>query len=134
MPDGFSVQPNKTSMVLFTRKRTQEPFRRPMLCGITLETSDSMKFLGIILDRKLTFIQNAEQRCRMANTVFWQCRRTYGASWGLKPSVVLWFINPSCSQSQLNVVMSGGISPLGALSERFSISYRVWPVRILPAQ
>lgn len=87
----LSVNPEKTSLVLFTKKRKLEPYRKPTLFGVTLENSDTMKFLGVILDKKLTFIPNIEQRYRMACNVFWQCRHSYGASWGLKPSVVLWF-------------------------------------------
>jgi hypothetical protein len=51
---GLSVNPNKTRLVAFTRKRKLTGFFEPHLFGKTLQCSKSVKYLGVILDSHLT--------------------------------------------------------------------------------
>ena len=46
--------------MLFARKYNIPLFRLPRLDGITLELSKEAKYLGVILDSKLSWKQNAE--------------------------------------------------------------------------
>lgn len=52
---SLSINPRKTEMVLFTRKRSLPGLRPPVIFGSKLNFSDEVKYLGITLDRKLTW-------------------------------------------------------------------------------
>ena len=67
--NGFTFAPAKTSAVHFTDK--QEMFREPdlHLNQVQIKFEDSIKFLGLIFDKKLTFrqhIQSVRARCNKA--------------------------------------------------------------------
>jgi hypothetical protein len=47
---GLSVNPDKTGLVAFTRKRKLQGFFEPQLSGVKLSLSGSVKYLGVILD------------------------------------------------------------------------------------
>jgi hypothetical protein len=51
---GLSVNPDKTGLVAFTRKRKLTGFFQPRLFGKALQCSTSVKYLGVILDSRLT--------------------------------------------------------------------------------
>ena len=51
---GLSVNPDKTGLVAFTRKRKLPGFFEPRLFGKILQRSMSIKYLGVILDSRLT--------------------------------------------------------------------------------
>jgi hypothetical protein len=48
-----TANPNKTKLILFTRKRKIIGFKNPLFFGKRLELSDFEKFLGVLLDSKL---------------------------------------------------------------------------------
>jgi hypothetical protein len=50
---GLSVNPGKTGLVAFTRKRKLQGFFEPQFFGVKLR---SVKYLGVILDSRLTWI------------------------------------------------------------------------------
>jgi len=52
---GLSVNPDKTGLVAFTRKRKLTGFFEPHLFGKSLQLSRSVKYLGVILDSRLTW-------------------------------------------------------------------------------
>ena len=52
---GLSVNPQKTEMVLFTRKRKLDGFKPIQIFGEELHRSTEVKYLGVILDSKLTW-------------------------------------------------------------------------------
>ena len=52
---GLSVNPDKTGLVAFTRIRKFEGFFEPRLFGKTLQCSMSVKYLGVILNSRLTW-------------------------------------------------------------------------------
>ena len=56
---GMKLNAKKTQIIYFSRSRTQNPQHPPLLIdGQVLESSDTMKILGVILDSKLTFEQH----------------------------------------------------------------------------
>lgn len=87
---GLSVNPEKTGLVLFTNKRKTLPFSAPTLFGELLVKTSKVKYLGVILDEKLTWKDHIEERMNKAIKVFWQCRSAFGKSWGLRPIVLYW--------------------------------------------
>jgi hypothetical protein len=47
---GLLVNPEKTDVVIFTRKRKLGGFFEPLLFGVTLHRSESVRYLGVTLD------------------------------------------------------------------------------------
>lgn len=87
---NLTVNPMKTKVVLFTRRRNLEGYSSPTFAGQILERTGAVKYLGVILDCKLTWKLHVENRVQKAIAVFWACRRTFGKTWGLKPRITYW--------------------------------------------
>jgi ribonuclease HI len=87
---GLSVNPNKTTAILFTNKRNLNGYKTPIIFGKELELQNQVKYLGVILDSKLNWNCHIDHRLRKATIALWQCRRAIGKTWGLKPKVVYW--------------------------------------------
>jgi hypothetical protein len=84
---GLSVNPDKTGLVTFTRKMKLTGFFEPQFFGVKLSLSESVKYLGVILDSRLTWRQHVEVKVRKAHNLLWACRRVW---WDLRPKVVHW--------------------------------------------
>ena len=63
---GLSVNPFKTELVLFSRKHKISLFGPPTLNGVVLNFVDKVKFLGLILDSKLSWQRNILERVKNA--------------------------------------------------------------------
>jgi len=102
---GLSVNPDKTGLVAFTRKRKLMEFFEPRLFGKTLKRSMSVKYLGVILDSRLTWKEHVDAKVKKAQNLMWACRTACGVAWGLKPRVVHWLyvaiIRPSVTFASL---------------------------------
>ncbi|XP_008214443.1 uncharacterized protein LOC103317660 [Nasonia vitripennis] len=55
---GLSVNLDKVEMVIFSRKYKLNAYRAPKLSGVALQAKDSAKYLGIVLDKKLTWVKH----------------------------------------------------------------------------
>jgi len=102
---GLSVNPDKTGLVAFTRRRKLTGFFEPRLFRKTLQCSMLVKYLGVILDSRLTWREHVDVRARKAQNLLWACRRAYGRAWDLGPRVVHWLyvsvIRPSVTFASL---------------------------------
>ena len=87
---GLSANPDKTGLVAFTRRRKTPGFFEPRLFGTTLHHSTSVKYLGVILDSRLTWKEHVDVKVRKAQNLMWACRKAFGVMWGLGPRVVHW--------------------------------------------
>jgi ribonuclease HI len=87
---GLSVNADKTTTVLFTRNRRLVGYTEPTLFGRAIGLKDQVKYLGVILDNKLTWNSHIDHRLRKATIALWQCRRAIGRTWGLRPKVIYW--------------------------------------------
>ena len=99
---GLSVNPEKTNLVLFTKKRKREGFSFPSLLGKRLELSLSVKYLGVILDSKLNWGEHMDKKLKKACASLWTCRRALGKSWGLQPRAISWIYNAVVKPSFLH--------------------------------
>jgi hypothetical protein len=85
---GLSVNPDKTGLVVFMRRRKLSGFFETRLFGRTLQRSMSVKYLGVILDSWLAWREHVEVRVRKAQNLLWACRTACGGVWAWDPG---WF-------------------------------------------
>ncbi|KAH8338612.1 hypothetical protein KR074_001173, partial [Drosophila pseudoananassae] len=55
-----------------------------------LSLSDSAKYLGIMLDRKLDWKSNIMDRANKATIALYTCRKAISLKWGMSPKIVRW--------------------------------------------
>jgi hypothetical protein len=88
---GLTVNPGTTGLDAINRKRKLPGFFVPKFFGVPLQCSRSIKYLGVILDARLTWKEHIEMRVGKARNMMWACRRACGRRWGLRPRVIHWF-------------------------------------------
>jgi hypothetical protein len=59
---GLTINPDKTGLVAFTGKRKLPGFFEPRLFGRTLQCSMSVKYLGVILNSRLTWSKHVDAK------------------------------------------------------------------------
>jgi hypothetical protein len=72
----LSVNPDKTGLVAFTRKRKLQGFLNHSFLELSL--SGLIKYLSVILDSRLTWREHGEVKVRKADNLLWACRRVCG--------------------------------------------------------
>lgn len=87
---GLNLNPDKTKVVLFTKKRKNKELPPIVIDGKTLEVVREIKYLGVTVDDKLLFNSHISQQCTKAKIAMMQCRRAIGNTWGLKPCTIHW--------------------------------------------
>jgi hypothetical protein len=85
----LSVNPDKTGLIAFTRKRKLQGFFEPQLSGVKLSLSGSVKYLGVILDSRLNWKEHVQVKVTKAHNLLWACRRAcvLGGVWAPRWSV-----------------------------------------------
>jgi hypothetical protein len=66
---GLSVNPDKTGLLAFTRRRKLPRFFEPRPFGMTLHHSMSVKYLGVIMDARLTWGEHMDIKARKAHNM-----------------------------------------------------------------
>lgn len=86
---GLSVNPDKTQLMMFSKANFDETKENcnAMFYGQKLKTYDSVKYLGITLDRKLTMKNHIDNLAERANKAFWAASIVGNSHWGAKPQV-----------------------------------------------
>lgn len=86
--EGLSVNPLKTAIVPFTRRINIKDLRNPTLGGVTIQFKSEIKYLGVILDKRLTWNSHLKRIKEKANFSWWQCSKLCGRNWGLRPKML----------------------------------------------
>ena len=77
---GLSVHPDKTGFVVFARRRELPGFFKPNFFRVTLRRSLSVKYLGVVLDSRLTWREHGDVKLRKAQNLLRGCMRAYGST------------------------------------------------------
>jgi hypothetical protein len=77
-------------VIPFTRKRNIKGLKEPILFSKMIQLYSEVKYLGITLDKGLTWKKQLVKVINKAYKAFWICRGTSGKTWGVKPKVIYW--------------------------------------------
>jgi hypothetical protein len=86
----LSIDPNKTVVIRFTKKRNVKGLKKPTLFNKRFQLSRDVTYLGITFDVGQTWKMQLDKFINKAYKAFWTCRDTFGKTWGLKPKVMYW--------------------------------------------
>jgi len=86
----LSMNPQKMVILPPTQIRYLRRLKEPTLSGYTLQLTTKVKYLGLTLDKGLTWKTQLKNLITKADRAFWTCTGTSGKIWGLKPRVVHW--------------------------------------------
>jgi hypothetical protein len=77
----LSFNPIKTVVITFTRNRNIKGLTEPILFCKMLQLSSEVKYLGITLDKGLTWKKQLDKVINKAYKTFWTYRGTVGKTW-----------------------------------------------------
>ena len=60
--------------------------------NLPLSVSNSVRYLGVVLDQKLTWKDQEQYVLKKALASFWVLRGAFGTTWGMKPKVIRWLL------------------------------------------
>jgi ribonuclease HI len=86
---GLGMNPSKTTIVPFTRKRKLNS-KEIRVGGVVVRQDKEVKYLGVILDSKLLWGRHVEEVAAKATRSLMICRRIAGKSWGCRPKTLRW--------------------------------------------
>ncbi|KAI5731976.1 hypothetical protein M8J77_019254 [Diaphorina citri] len=88
--ERLRVNPEKTTIIPFTRRLLNSNVETPTLFGTKLAMANEVKYLGVTLDKKLTWNCHIKKIADKAQVCMNTCRRAFGKIWGLNPKMVHW--------------------------------------------
>ena len=102
---GLTFAPQKTVVVLFSRKTTLRMTRQLKMSGVNIPYHNEAKYLGITLDRKLTWKVHLQNKIKKAKRQILNARNACGKLWGTNPKITRWIytgmIQPSLTYGSL---------------------------------
>jgi hypothetical protein len=91
--EGLNISLHKRAIDPFTNRRMIEGLGPLKLHGKDLKMLDEVKYMGVILDSRLTWNQHLQKIIRKTQTTFALFRRICGRKWDLRPNMVHWLYN-----------------------------------------
>jgi len=88
--NGLGVSPLKTELVLFTNRYKISQLNPPILNNCNLSFSDHARYLGLVLDKRLIWGLNNQERTKKATIALYSCKNAIGLRWGMSPKIVNW--------------------------------------------
>ena len=82
---GLVVNPQKTNIMIFTKKYKPETIEPLRFEGQEISFTDTVKYLGVLLDPKLNWKQHLIDKRKKFYSSMWVCRRAIGKTWGINP-------------------------------------------------
>ena len=86
---GLVVIPQKTNIMIFTKKYEPETIEPLRLEGQEIAFTNTVKYLGVLLDPKLSWKQHVIVKRKKFCFSLWVCRRAMGKIWGINPKLSL---------------------------------------------
>lgn len=84
------INADKTVIVPFTRKKRLDKLVQPSLNARTISFSSEVKYLGVIIDQRLTWNKQIDATIQKAKIAMGICGRLAGKRWGLNPKLITW--------------------------------------------
>lgn len=88
--EELKVNPLKTTIVTFTNRRINDDETKLRLFGVEIIPKKEVKYLGVILDKRLLFKSHVEKITIKASKLLWATKRVVGQKWGITPKVAHW--------------------------------------------
>ena len=88
--NGLIFNPEKTSMVRFSRAKKFSTWRKVKMNGECLSYEDSMKYLGVTLQRSLSWSLHVHERIAKSTKIMNLANAAIGQKWGFNPERALW--------------------------------------------
>jgi hypothetical protein len=82
--------PQKANVRIFTRKYKPEHIKPLRLKGEEIAFTNTVKYLGVLLDPKLNWKQHLRDKRKKFYSSMWARRRAMGKSWGNNSMLALW--------------------------------------------
>ena len=86
---GLEFNPDKSVVVVFSRRRKPPPFKLK-IGGKEIDFQESVKYLGITLDKKLYWTTHIEERISKAKRFLGHVASLTRKNWGPKPRLMRW--------------------------------------------
>lgn len=87
---GLQVNPDKTDVMIVTKRNKIGNFPEVTIQGRKLQIKESVKYLGVIIDKRLSWNLHIEKVINKARAVFYTIRRMFQTTWGLSTKMVRW--------------------------------------------
>lgn len=88
--NDLSVNPIKTEMVLFTRRKTTGRSPQVTINHQVIAVTGSVKYLGVIFDKRLTWKHHIQESMLKARRIYFSVKRMFSSTWGLKTQLIRW--------------------------------------------
>ena len=92
--NGLSFNQQKTECIWFYRKyKWKDPQEKVKMNGMPIEYTNQVKYLGIILDSKLSWKQHMRHKVNKAKRHLMAFKNAFGILWGPSPRMLKWAFN-----------------------------------------
>ena len=135
LKESLIFVPEKTSAVLFHRKRKAINPKKLTLNGVPIQYQSEVKYLGVFLDHRLSWKYHIEQKINKAKKAIMLLRNSMGKLWGIAPNILKWgyegIIIPSLSYG---CAVWHRICQDGKIAKKLSTLNRLMMLTLMPAR